>query len=197
MIRRLALAILCVSSIGVAARAADLPTDHFQPTPPKAPPAPVIYDMEILFGGYAHDYSSPEGGSGDLNVELHLPKFYHISNGFWDQFIPRPAVGITANFVGKTSVIYGGAAWNFDITQRVFLGAEFGPSVNNGKTGDVVPDGHNAVGCNVMFHESATAGYRLTPEWSVMATVEHPSNASLCDRNRGLTNYGLRLGYRF
>jgi hypothetical protein len=30
-----------------------------------------------------------------------------------------------------------------------------------------------------------------------MATVEHMSNAGLCKQNRGLTNYGARIGYRF
>jgi len=40
-------------------------------------------------------------------------------------------------------------------------------------------------------------GYRLTTHWQVMASIEHNSNAGLCDRNRGLTNGGLRLGYRF
>ena len=30
-----------------------------------------------------------------------------------------------------------------------------------------------------------------------MGTVEHMSNAGLCDRNRGLTNFGARVGYAF
>jgi hypothetical protein len=30
-----------------------------------------------------------------------------------------------------------------------------------------------------------------------MATVEHMSNAGLCDRNRGITNEGLKVGYSF
>ena len=30
-----------------------------------------------------------------------------------------------------------------------------------------------------------------------MGTVEHYSNAGVCDRNRGLTNVGIRLGYSF
>jgi hypothetical protein len=48
-----------------------------------------------------------------------------------------------------------------------------------------------------MFRESASLGYRITSNVSVMGTVEHISNAGLCDQNRGLTNVGLRLGYRF
>ena len=30
-----------------------------------------------------------------------------------------------------------------------------------------------------------------------MATVEHNSNANLCNNNLGITNYGLTDGYRF
>jgi hypothetical protein len=30
-----------------------------------------------------------------------------------------------------------------------------------------------------------------------MGTVEHASNAGLCTFNRGLTNFGARLGYTF
>lgn len=181
----------------LASKAADLPTDHFQ-LPAVAPVVmPSFSGYEIRFGALAHDPYSPEGGSADLNAELQFPKFYHISNAFWDQFIPRPAIGFTANFGGKTSNLYGGAAWDFAITDRFFVGAEFGPGFNNGKTGTDVPAGHNKVGCNVWFHESATGGYRLTQAWSIMATIEHSSNAGFCDENRGLTNYGLRLGYRF
>ena len=40
-------------------------------------------------------------------------------------------------------------------------------------------------------------GYRLTPNWNVLATVEHMSNAGFCDENRGLTNAGARIGYAF
>jgi hypothetical protein len=30
-----------------------------------------------------------------------------------------------------------------------------------------------------------------------MTTIEHYSNAGICVENRGLTNYGLRIGRRF
>jgi hypothetical protein len=33
----------------------------------------------------------------------------------------------------------------------------------------------------------AAVGFRLTERWSVMATIEHMSNAGLCIENRGLT----------
>ena len=47
------------------------------------------------------------------------------------------------------------------------------------------------------FREAAALGFRITEHWSVMATVEHMSNAGLCGENRGLTNFGGKLGYTF
>ncbi|HCX68877.1 MAG TPA: acyloxyacyl hydrolase, partial [Rhodobiaceae bacterium] len=39
--------------------------------------------------------------------------------------------------------------------------------------------------------------YRITSALSVMASIEHISNAWLCSANDGLTNVGMRIGYRF
>jgi hypothetical protein len=47
------------------------------------------------------------------------------------------------------------------------------------------------------FEKSASLGYRRTEHWSVMATIEHSSNAGLCGTNRGLTNGGARIGLHF
>jgi lipid A 3-O-deacylase len=182
--------------LGATASAADLTYGQIAPPAPP-PPQPLFYGYEVRFGGLAHDVYSPEGGAADLNAELLFPKIWHAESRFWDQFIPHPDVGFTASFAGKTSNLYGGAAWNFDITERFFVSVDFGVGVNNGKTGFTVPAGHNKIGCNWWFHESASGGYRLTENWSIMATVEHSSNAGLCIQNRGVTNYGLRLGYLF
>lgn len=150
---------------------------------------------EVRLGAFAHDPSSPEGGSADVNGEILSKKLWAGNGAPWDSLIPRFSLGGTANFVGKTSQAYAGLTWDYDLTRQVFVEASFGGDVNNGKT-YAVP-GRNAMGCNVMFHENASLGYRLDAHWSVMATIEHSSNAGLCTQNRGLTNYGLRLGYAF
>ena len=50
----------------------------------------------------------------------------------------------------------------------------------------------------VVPQPSGTAwSYRLSQSVSLMGTIEHVSNAGFCERNRGLTNMGLRLGYSF
>jgi hypothetical protein len=153
---------------------------------------------EVRVGGMVHDPNSPERrGGADLNAEVLFVKPATSPDPLWNFLIPRPSVGTTINFEGKTSTGYAGVNWTYDITKQVFAEASFGGSVNNGYTGNVVPPGHNKVGCGLLFRESASLGYRLTEHWSVMGTVEHSSNAGLCDFNRGLTNYGARLGYTF
>jgi lipid A 3-O-deacylase len=48
-----------------------------------------------------------------------------------------------------------------------------------------------------MIHESASIGYRLKQNVSFLFTVDHMSNASVCDANPGPTDAGARLAYMF
>lgn len=152
---------------------------------------------EVRVGALAHDPLSPERGSADLSGEVLFAKPFTSPDPLWNALLPRPDIGFTANFAGKTSEAYAGVAWDYDITDHIFGEAGFGGSVNDGHAGNNIPPGFSAIGCNESFRESGSLGYRLTQNWSVMATVEHMSNAGLCDRNRGLTNEGLRIGYSF
>jgi lipid A 3-O-deacylase len=152
---------------------------------------------EVRLGALAHDPASPERGSADISGEVLFAKPFTSPDPFWNVLLPRPDIGFSANTAGKTSAAYAGVAWDYNITDRMFAEAGFGGSINNGHAGNNIPVGYSAIGCNQLFRESGTLGYRLTQNWSVMATVEHMSNAGLCDRNRGLTNEGLRIGYSF
>jgi lipid A 3-O-deacylase len=152
---------------------------------------------EVRLGGFVHDPVSPERGSVDVNGEVLFAKPATSPDPVWNALIPRPHVGATVNFAGKTSQAYAGATWTYDVTNRIFVEGTFGGEVNDGHTGNVVPAGFNKVGCNVLFRESASLGYRFTEHWSLMGTIEHSSNAGLCGQNRGLTNAGARIGYSF
>jgi lipid A 3-O-deacylase len=165
--------------------------------PPARETSSISPLSEVRVGGLAHDPLSPEGGSADLSGEALFVKPFTSSDPLWNALLPRPDIGGTLNFAGKTNEAYAGVAWDYDVTNRVFVEGAFGGSVNDGKTGKHVPTGFNAMGCNESFRESGSLGYRLTQNWSVMGTVEHMSNAGLCDGNRGLTNFGARVGYAF
>ena len=156
-----------------------------------------VFISEFRLGVFAHDPVSPESGSADVNGEVLFAKPFAAGGWLSDLLIPRLHIGGTANFAGKTSHAYAGLTWTYDFTQQLFVEGSLGGGVNSGKAGLFPVPGHNAMGCNWNFRESASAGYRFAQQWSLMGTVEHMSNAGLCTRNRGLTNYGLRLGYSF
>jgi lipid A 3-O-deacylase len=162
------------------------------------PPQPEKTPFELRLGGFAHDPQSPEKGSADLNAEILLGDLNPSAPGsWWNVLILRPQMGATVNFVGKTSALYGGLTGTVFVYHGLFIEASFGGAANDGKAGTNVPPGYNAMGCNLSFHENSSIGYRLSENWSFMGTIEHFSNEGLCDRNRGLTNYGVRLGYSF
>jgi lipid A 3-O-deacylase len=151
---------------------------------------------EIRGGLFVHDPVSPEKGSVDINAEFLSPRL-PIQGGAWQVLVPRLHLGGTMNTAGKTSHGYTGLTWDYDLSKSLFVEASLGGDLNNGKTGNTLVSGRNAMGCAAAFRESASLGYRLSQSVSLMGTIEHVSNAGFCERNRGLTNMGLRLGYSF
>ena len=151
---------------------------------------------EMRGGVFAHDPMSPEKGSADINAEILSPRL-PIAAGAWQLLVPRLHLGTTVNTAGKTSHGYAGLTWDYDLSKSFFVEASLGGDLNNGKTGNMLVSGRNAMGCAAAFRESASLGYRINTNLSVMTTIEHVSNAGFCERNRGLTNMGLRLGYAF
>lgn len=150
--------------------------------------------MELRLGAYVHDLLSPEKGDADLNAEAVFSAFAGGDN-LYGLLIPRLHIGGTASFTGKTSFAYAGFTWTLPLNEKFFLEAAFGGAIHNGlKDGG---EGRNAMGCPWSFHESLSLGYRLARDWSVLGTIEHVSNAGLCEQNRGLTNFGLRLSRAF
>ena len=178
-------------------RAADLTPAAVQPAF-TYPQAQSIFS-EVRLGGFAHGVGNPERGSADVNAEILTRKVLQLDDPFWNAFVPRLHLGATINTGGQTSHGYFGLTWTYDVFPRVFVEASFGGSVNNGYTGreSFVPFDHAKLGCPTLFRESASVGYRFTEQWSVMATIEHASNANLCTYNRGMTNVGVRVGYSF
>ncbi|GGE50920.1 hypothetical protein GCM10007276_29930 [Agaricicola taiwanensis] len=164
----------------------------------EAPAATWRLFEEARLGVFAHDPDSPEEGSVDINGEIlssRLPLINPLSRWAW--LSPRLHLGGTVNTAGDTSHAYAGLTWTADITQRIFIEGSFGGAIHDGETGDIVPNDRSDLGCSPLFREAGSIGYRVTTNWSVMASIEHLSNAGICDSNRGLTNYGVRVGYRF
>ena len=148
-------------------------------------------------GVFSHDPQSVEQGTADLNAEILFQKPSFLQETGWSMLVPRPHLGGTFNLAGKTSHAYAGITWTLDLTKQLFIETSLGVSVHNGDIGSHTRPQHNAMGCRAAFREAGSVGYRLNAHWSMMASIEHLSNGGLCSQNRGLTNGGLRLGYRF
>jgi hypothetical protein len=146
---------------------------------------------ELRLGLLAHDPMGHEAGSfavaGDALWRLPGPA----------GFTPRLHLGFVGNVYGRTSFIHAGGTWQLDLTRRIFLEAGLGLALHGGATGHDGGRHRAAMGCRFAFREALGLGYRLDAGWSLIASVEHLSNAGLCQKNRGLTHLGLRAGYSF
>lgn len=165
-----------------------------------APSSPSRFLSEFRFGLSAQDPWGSEGrdGSANLTGEILFAKPFTASDLFTSYFIPRPHVGGSLNFDGMTSFAYAGLSWTVDLTPSLFVEGSLGGAVHNGKGRSPNSiDQHQQLGCSPLFRESGSVGVRLSANWSLMATVEHLSNAGSCSDNRGLTNIGARVGYSF
>ena len=187
----------------VPVQAADL-RGGSMPAAYAAPVKPMSFVSEVRIGGAVQDPGSAERDTNNINGEILFAKPLVSLDPFWQAFVPRPTVGGSYNFGGRTSYAYLGATWTVDLFPQtfnniVFLEGFFGAAAHNGHTGlkATTPPGFNSLGCSPLFREAAALGFRLSERWSIMATVEHMSNAGLCSNNRGLTNYGGKIGYTF
>jgi lipid A 3-O-deacylase len=187
---------------GGRARAADIlgpaPSGLFAPTATTAMIDP--YRAEVRVGGFAHGVGSVESGTFDLNGELVLPRLPFGQGEWWSFLVPRPHIGGIANLDNRSSYVYGGALWTVPLVYGFFWEAFFGGAAHNGSLNGTFD--HVALGCQPLFHVGGSLGYTVTQNLHVMFTIDHVSNGNEvfgtdCNRNQGLNNYGLRLGYSF
>ncbi len=143
--------------------------------------------------------SFPEHGTGNLNAEFVLPKFWH-SSVVPDFLLPRLHAGVMANLDGRTSYAYGGVLWTLDITRRTFGEIFFGGLVHNGQLDGTDPR-LARLGCRELYQVGGNWGYRFDQHTSVMLTFDHGSNGepllSGCGINEGIDVLGLRMAYSF
>jgi hypothetical protein len=152
---------------------------------------------EIRIGTLAHQIENSPGEEGlDLNLEIlfkELPGGYQ--NRLLEYFLtPRPHIGASINLDGDTSQFYFGLTWEIKLTDKLFFETSFGGAAHDGPHHEA---GGSNFGCTFNFRESASLGYEISPHWNLMLTIDHMSNAGLCDHNRGLTNAGVRIGYEW
>lgn len=151
---------------------------------------------EVKLGVSAHDLrivaADPKEDGVDINAEV-----LFTSPSFLEPvFAPRPHIGAQVNTSGDTSQVYAGLTWTGDITDRFWVAGSVGGAYLNGEVDNPYLS-RKALGSDVLFRLSAEAGVNLTERTSVSVYWDHESNAFLADRNPGLDNVGVRVGYKF
>jgi lipid A 3-O-deacylase len=147
---------------------------------------------DVRGGAYAHCCFVEKGA--DLGIEVVTPRLFVIPS-LHEFFIPRLHFGGVFNLAGHTSYGYAGLLFTFNLSRHFFLEPFIGVAVTNGvAAGDAT---HNPIGCTPLLHSGGNLGYRIDQHWSVMLTLEHVSNAGLCNRNVGINSYGAKVGYSF
>jgi len=166
------LAVLCLTGVGSAASAR-------------------IDETRI---GIVEPIDGPSGdkfGSPDINVEVLFGRFGpEYQSSVLNYFLrPRLDIGTSISTDGDTSEFYAGLTWDVFLTRRLFLEGSAGGALHPGDDRDF--------GCTANFRESGSVGVMLSERWDILATVDHMSNANLCDENRGLTDVGIRFGRKW
>jgi hypothetical protein len=166
----------------------------------QASAAERIFD-EVRFGAT----TSVDDGSNQENgvfpsVTIFFDPFNADSADDIVEKVLRPRIHAGASIATASSSVnevYGGFSWSVDLTERFFVELGAGGTVHDGDLNNDRSGGPK-LGCRLLFREYAAAGYRFDDHWNVSATIEHASNAKLCDGpNDGLTRAGLMLGYKF
>jgi hypothetical protein len=166
-----------------------------------APQTPASFSPfdELRLGVFAHNPINDENAPVDASFEILTSpiSFGSNANPWISAFInPRLDVGAMMNTGGRDSYGFAGLDWRFPLIDKLFFEGEFGGAVNNAPTRHEVD--RVDLGCHETFRESGGFGYQITSNIDVVASVEHVSHADLCGHtNPGLTNFGLRLGYKF
>jgi cob(I)alamin adenosyltransferase len=151
---------------------------------------------EVRAGAFKQAIDDAHGeGTGAMNLEILGGRFAGgYENSILNFFLtPRPHIGTTIAF-GKTDEFYFGVTWDARLIGNTFFETSFGGAAHDGPLHELEISSY---GCQVNFRESASLGLALSPDWRLMGTVDHMSNAGLCGNNRGLTNAGVRLGIKF
>lgn len=162
------------------------------------PPSPFARFDEIRFGVLAMDLE-PGGGTDDtagINAEILFQRFGEPSASPILDVLLRPRLHLGGTFGFQANSVnqgYAGLTWDYAL-DPVFVETSFGGAIHDGATD---ADNTDSYGCMLEFREAVSLGVNVTDHLRLIATVDHISNAGLCDENQGLTNAGVRLGYRW
>ncbi|MHB1214583.1 MAG: acyloxyacyl hydrolase [Thiobacillus sp.] len=151
-------------------------------------------NMTLAVGVLAHDhgpFSDHHEDGVDLNLEAQFAPLDILGS-------PRPHLGVTANFVGDTSVAYAGLGVRFRETPQWFVDGLLGVATHDG------PLHKDPAGCQlnsdcgygtrILPRLGLEVGYRIGPAASISLLFDHMSHKWLIGgENEGLDHVGLRF----
>lgn len=156
---------------------------------------------ELRGGVLAHD-RGPFGGNEEDGVAINAEFLFDTPDFLEWALEPRPIIGFSlAPKNNATSHAYLGLAWEQDLWRRLFGYGSIGAAIHDAdQLEEIDPDTNEinpqkALGCRGLLHTSFGLGFRITDRANVALHVEHISNANLCDKNEGIDNIGVRLGW--
>ena len=106
----------------------------------------------------------------------------------------NPHIGASINSKGYTSNIYTGLTWQFNLNDLFLIEASLGASINNAER--LKSKKKRALGSKLLFRESFSVGYLINDKHSVSIIIDHISSADIRKPNPGLTDIGIRFGYK-
>ena len=152
---------------------------------------------EFRLGLLAADLEHGRSGEYVVNAELVSAHIRGEEPTTIRESLFNPRLHLGASLATKSrgvDQVYAGLTWDHMLSDAFFVETSFGGTVHNGETASNNPDSY---GCNLLFRESLSLGLAVSERLRLLATVSHMSNAGLCDENQGMTNAGVRLGYRW
>ena len=172
------LAFFC-GNIGLSAHAGDRHT------------GPVV--DSVVIGALAHNVHTGEAKGVDANLEIR----FNLPLGLPEPIELLPTAGVTANFEGGANLGYLGATLRYQHPSGVYAEGFFGLAGHDADT--PVSADEADLGCEAQFREAGEIGYRWQSHQIGAHVVHYSHGRILCDEgdNDGLTQVGVRYGYRF
>ena len=153
---------------------------------------------EARIGILKHDVKSRFKHSYEKGYDINLETLWKTPEYifFTKIFSPRPHIGASINTDKGTDQFYLGLTWRLDFFKYLFIEGTFGGEIHTGRLNKQTKHKQN-LGSRLLFRESISLGYQFLENNSISIILDHASNASLAEKNSGLTNLGLRYGYSF
>lgn len=150
------------------------------------------YAQEIKIGIMQHDFNTKLGHRYEKGQNIIVEYLFDKMPNYIRAF---PHIGASINNKGFTSNIYTGLTWQLNIKDLFTIEASLGCSINNAER--LQPKKKRALGSKLLFRESFSIGYLIDKTHSISIMIDHISSADIRKPNPGLTDIGIRYGFRF